>query len=80
MAVQACKVNGKAGFKHGDGGTCFTHDGSKRGSRVSRFKAITQGLKSGKGTSLFREYAELLAVDPSLAEIAYPAAETTDDG
>ena len=75
MAVQECKVGGKSGFKHGDGGTCYTHDGTKRGQRISRYKAVVQGLKSGKGGSLFREYAQLVAVDPTLASISYPETE-----
>jgi hypothetical protein len=55
VALNACSVNGKAGFKHGPGGTCFTHDGTAGGKQSARASAIKQGLKGGKKASLFSE-------------------------
>jgi hypothetical protein len=49
VPVKACSVNGKPGFKWGDRGTCYTHDGSEASRKAARKKAVRQALAIGGG-------------------------------
>jgi hypothetical protein len=44
MPIQACKANGKPGYKYGEEGKCFTY---KTGSKTSRKRAKQQAINQG---------------------------------
>lgn len=57
MPIKTCTVNGRSGFKWGNGGACYTHDGSETGKKAARKRAIKQAVAIGGG-KMPRENAE----------------------
>lgn len=49
MPIMECQVNGKPGFKYGQSGKCYTHNGTEEGIKSAKKKAIKQGLAMGEG-------------------------------
>jgi len=44
-----CSENGKNGFKWGENGACYLHDGTPEGMKAAKEKCIKQGLAEGGG-------------------------------
>lgn len=43
MPVMSCSSDGKSGYKYGESGHCYTHDGSEKSKKIARNKAAKQG-------------------------------------
>lgn len=44
-----CSVDGKSGYKFGQSGHCYTHDGSDAGKKAAKKKAVRQAIAIGGG-------------------------------
>lgn len=51
MPIQECTSAGKSGFKYGQSGTCYTHDGSGAGKAAAKKKAVAQAIAINGGTA-----------------------------
>ena len=47
MPVNSCSINGKSGYKWGDQGKCYTHNGTPASEKAAKKKALAQGLAIG---------------------------------
>lgn len=47
IPIKACSEDGKSGFKWGDSGKCYLHDGTEAGIKAAKEKAVKQGLAEG---------------------------------
>lgn len=43
MPVMSCSSDGKSGYKYGESGHCYTHDGSEKSKKMAHNKAAKQG-------------------------------------
>ena len=48
MPIKECREDGKNGYKWGDAGKCYIHDGTNKSKKVAKKKALIQGVASGE--------------------------------
>ncbi len=47
MPVKSCQISNEPGYKWGDQGKCYAHDGSEESKKEAKKKAIAQGVAIG---------------------------------
>lgn len=47
MPVKSCQINNEPGYKWGDQGKCYAHDGSEESKKEAKKKAVAQGVAIG---------------------------------
>jgi len=48
MPIKECSEEGKSGYKWGDAGKCYIHDGTNKSKKESKKKVIQQAVASGE--------------------------------
>jgi len=65
IPIKTCSEDGKAGFKWGDQGKCYLHDGSDESIKAAKGKAVKQGLAEGGGELDEIEITKINASEPT---------------
>lgn len=70
MPVKTCRADGKSGYKWGDEGKCYTHDGSDAGKKRAKKQALKQAVAIGGGSMpSFAENADTRDMPPELETV-----------
>ena len=72
MPVKSCQINNEPGYKWGNVGKCYAHDGSEESKKEAKKKAIAQGVAIGDLEALAVQIGIVtgrhsLAADPIIA-------------
>lgn len=51
MPIETCSVDGKSGYRYGESGKCYPHDGTDEGKARAKKKAVQQAVAIGGGTA-----------------------------